>query len=71
MLKIYAHLLEELPVRLLQIPSEVLSSTHLAVVYLVNATASFHRLVFESLRLLELVYKFITLPVHLQPIIKV
>lgn len=69
-LKIYAHLLEGLPVRLLEIPVEVLSSVHLAVIYLLNATAELHRLVFEGLQNSGIGVQVHYTPVHLQPYYK-
>ena len=49
-LECYQELLAELPVQLLQVPNDVLSSVHLAVIRLQQGTAAKHRQVFESMR---------------------
>ena len=64
---IYQELLVDLPVRLLHIPSDVLSSVHLAVIRLTQATAEQHRLVFEGLRSSGIGVQLHYSPVHLQP----
>jgi hypothetical protein len=46
----YRELLSDLPVQLLEVPHDVLSSVHLAVIRLQLAIAEQHRQVFESLR---------------------
>ena len=46
----YRELLAELPVDLLKVPEDVLSSAHLAVIRLREVTAEKHRYVFEGLR---------------------
>ena len=44
----YKELLSSLPVRLLNVPEDVLSSIHLAVIRLVEGTPNNHRQVFEG-----------------------
>lgn len=66
-LKIYEQLLENLPCRILEIPDDVLSSVHLAVVYLEGATRDLHRRVFEGLRSSGIGVQLHYNPVHLQP----
>ena len=46
----YRELLVDFPVQLLEVPEDVLSSVHLAVIRLNQATAEEHRQVFEGLR---------------------
>jgi UDP-4-amino-4,6-dideoxy-N-acetyl-beta-L-altrosamine transaminase len=63
----YREQLAELPVRLLDVPEDVLSAVHLAVIRLARASPGKHRQVFEGLRAngsgVQLHYS----PVHLQP----
>ena len=66
-LQIYRELLADLPVRLLQVPEEVLSSVHLAVIRLQQATAEQHRQVFEGMRAAGIGVQLHYSPVHLQP----
>ena len=63
----YLELLEDLPLQLLEVPAEVLSSVHLAVMRLQQATAEQHRSVFEGLRAAEIGVQLHYTPVHLQP----
>ena len=63
----YRELLVDLPVRLLQVPEEVLSSVHLAVIHLQQVTAEKHRQVFEGLRAAGIGVQLHYSPVHLQP----
>ena len=63
----YLELLEDLPLQLLEVPAEVLSSVHLAVIRLQQATAEQHRSVFEGLRAAEIGVQLHYTPVHLQP----
>ena len=63
----YRELLADLPVRLLEVPEGVLSSVHLAVVRLQQATAEQHRQVFEGLRAAGIGVQLHYSPVHLQP----
>ena len=66
-LKRYGELLAELPVQLLEVPEGVLSSVHLAVIRLIQATAEQHRGVFEGLRAVGIGVQLHYSPVHLQP----
>ena len=63
----YRELLADLPVRLLDVPNGVLSSVHLAVIRLNDATADQHRQVFEGLRAEGIGVQLHYSPVHLQP----
>ena len=63
----YRELLADLTVRLLDVPEDVLSSVHLAVIRLNQATADQHRQVFESLRAAGIGVQLHYSPVHLQP----
>lgn len=63
----YRELLFDLPVRLLKPPEHVVSSVHLAVIYLLQATAEKHRQVFEGLREAGIGVQLHYSPVHLQP----
>lgn len=65
--KRYQDLLADLPLRLLEIPKEVRSSVHLAVIYLENATPARHRIVFEYLRSVGIGVQLHYIPVHLHP----
>ena len=63
----YRQLLADLPVQLLEVPEEVLSSVHLAVIRLQQATADQHRQVLEGLRVARIGVQLHYSPVHLQP----
>ena len=63
----YRDLLTDLPVQLLGVPEDVLSSVHLAVIRLQQATADQHRQVFEGLRVARIGVQLHYSPVHLQP----
>ena len=63
----YRDLLTELTVQLLKVPEKVLSSVHLAVIRLQQATAQQHRQVFEALRGAGIGVQLHYSPVHLQP----
>ena len=63
----YQKLLAGLPVQLLKVPDDVLSSVHLAVIRLQQATAEQHRQVFEGLRAAGIGVQLHYSPVHLQP----
>ena len=63
----YRILLTDLPVQLLKVPDDVLSSVHLAVIRLNQATADKHREVFEGLRSAGIGVQLHYCPVHLQP----
>ena len=66
-LQSYRGLLADLPVQLLELPEDVLSSVHLAVIRLQQATADQHRQVFEGLRDAGIGVQLHYSPVHLQP----
>ena len=66
-LEAYSELLAELPVKLLEVPDDVLSSVHLAVIRLQRASAEQHRQVFEGLRVAGIGVQLHYSPVHLQP----
>ena len=63
----YRELLENLPVQLLEVPDDVLSAVHLAVIRLVNRSPDHHRRVFEGLRAAGIGVQLHYMPVHLQP----
>ena len=66
-LNLYNELLQDLPVKLLKIPEDVLSSVHLAVVRIENSKPETHRKVFEYLRAAGIGVQVHYSPVHLQP----
>jgi len=66
-LQCYRELLVNLPVQLLEVPENVLSSVHLAVIRLKQSTAQQHRLLFEGLRAAGIGVQLHYSPVHLQP----
>ena len=63
----YRELMADLPVQLLEVPEEALSSVHLAVIRLQQATAEQHRQAFEGLRVAGIGVQLHYSPVHLQP----
>jgi UDP-4-amino-4,6-dideoxy-N-acetyl-beta-L-altrosamine transaminase len=63
----YRELLADLPVRLLEVPEDALSSVHLAVIRLQQTSAEQHRQVFEGLRAAGIGVQLHYSPVHLQP----
>ena len=63
----YVTLLSNLPVKLLEIPLDSLSSVHLAVIRLQQMTSEQHRYVFEGLRTCGIGVQLHYSPVHLQP----
>ena len=63
----YRCLLADLPVQLLEVPEDVLSSVHLAVIRLQQASAQEHRQVFEGMRAAGIGVQLHYSPVHLQP----
>jgi UDP-4-amino-4,6-dideoxy-N-acetyl-beta-L-altrosamine transaminase len=66
-LQLYRELLADLPVQLLEVPENVLSAVHLAVVRLQKVTPEQHRQVFEGLRVAGIGVQLHYSPVHLQP----
>jgi len=67
LLEHYRLLLAGLPLRLLEIPQDVRSALHLAVIRLDNPSPDHHRQVFEGLRAAGLGVQLHYTPVHLQP----
>ncbi len=63
----YQDLLANMPAQLLNVSDDVLSSVHLAVIRLQQATAQQHRKVFEGLRAAGIGVQLHYSPVHLQP----
>ena len=63
----YRHLLAGLPLRLLEIPHDVHSSLHLAVIRLENTSPEHHRQIFDGLRSAGIGVQLHYTPVHLQP----
>jgi UDP-4-amino-4,6-dideoxy-N-acetyl-beta-L-altrosamine transaminase len=63
----YRELLADLPVQLLDIPEDVLSSVHLAVILLQDSTADQHKIFFESLLSAGIGVQLHYSPVNLQP----
>jgi len=63
----YRELLADLPLQLLEVPENVLSSVHLAVIRLQQTTPTQHRRVFEGLRAAGIGVQVHYTPVHLQP----
>jgi dTDP-4-amino-4,6-dideoxygalactose transaminase len=67
LLEVYRQRLAPLPVRLLEIPADVRSALHLAVIRLDNRDPEHHRRVFEGLRAAGIGVQLHYSPVHLQP----
>jgi UDP-4-amino-4,6-dideoxy-N-acetyl-beta-L-altrosamine transaminase len=67
LLQRYQELLAGLPSKLLDVPRDVHSAVHLAVIRLPNASAQQHRRVFEGLRAERIGAQLHYSPVHLQP----
>ena len=67
LLEHYRQLLAGLPLRLLDIPHNVISSLHLAVIRLADPSSDHHLHIFESLRAAGIGVQLHYLPVHLQP----
>ena len=63
----YQVLLDGLHVHLLDVPKDVLSSVHLAVIRLVDSRPEDHRLIFQGLRTAGIGVQLHYTPVHLQP----
>ena len=63
----YRELLSELPVQMLTVPKEVLSSVHLAVIRLEDKDKNLHRRIFEGFRASGIGVQLHYAPVHLQP----
>ena len=67
LLEQYRLLLAELPLRVLEIPNDVHSALHLAVIRLDNSSPAHHRQVFDGLRAAGIGVQLHYSPVHLQP----
>jgi UDP-4-amino-4,6-dideoxy-N-acetyl-beta-L-altrosamine transaminase len=67
LLQSYRELLADLPVRLLDVPEDVLSAVHLAVIRLEGTSPEQHRKVFVGLREAGIGVQLHYSPVHLQP----
>lgn len=67
MLKSYYELLADLPIELLEVPKEVMSSVHLAVIRTQQVSAEKHRQLFQDLRQAGIGVQLHYSPVHLQP----
>ena len=65
--EVYCKLLAPLPVRLLEIPADVLSALHLAVIRLNAVDPALHSHVFEGFRAAGIGVQLHYSPVHLQP----
>lgn len=63
----YRELLATLPVDLLTVPEDVLSSFHLGVIRLSDPDPAHHRYIFEGLRTMGIGVQLHYAPVHLQP----
>ena len=63
----YRHMLAGLPLQLLEIPQDVSSSLHLAVIRLEDPTPTHHRSVFDGLRAAGIGVQLHYTAVHLQP----
>ncbi len=68
--QIYKQYFEELPVNLLNIPKNVRSSLHLAIIRLYNKDPKFHKYVFEELRTRGIGVQLHYSPIHLHPFYK-
>ena len=68
--KYYESLLQDLPVRLLQIPNDVKSSVHLGIIRLNRNDKEFYRKVFNTFRKNNIGVQLHYNPVHLQPYYK-
>ena len=63
----YRLLLSDLPLRLLEVPKDVHSALHLAVIRLENSSPEHHRQIFEGLRAAGIGVQLHYTPVHLHP----
>jgi UDP-4-amino-4,6-dideoxy-N-acetyl-beta-L-altrosamine transaminase len=67
LLRTYRELLADLPLRFLDVPDDVISAVHLAVIRLEGASPERHRHVFENLRASGIGVQLHYSPVHMQP----
>ena len=70
MLNLYSRLLKDVPVALLEIPKNVKSSVHLAIIRLSDANPKTHKYVFEKMREKNIGIQLHYSPIHLQPYYK-
>ena len=63
----YKEILDQLPIKLLEIPKDVRSSVHLAVIRLNNKDPNYHRFIFNQLRKSGIGVQVHYTPIHLQP----
>ncbi len=63
----YKKLIEDLPIKLLEIPNNVYSSVHLAVIRLDNKEKSFHKFIFEKMQSHNIGVQLHYQPIHLHP----
>ncbi len=68
--KLYKEKIEGLPISMLNIPQDVISSLHLAVVLINNCDPIKHQLIFSKLREVNIGVQVHYIPVHLQPFYK-
>lgn len=66
----YQDLIKELPINLLEIPKNVKSSVHLAIIRLQEKDPNLHRKIFTELRKMNIGVQIHYLPVHLHPYYK-
>ena len=64
--KIYKENLSNLPLKLLDVPNNIISSHHLAIIRLNNKDEGFHRQIFNKLRAKNIGVQVHYTPVHLQ-----
>ena len=67
LLEVYRELLSDLPFQLLEVPQNVLSSFHLAVIRLADQRPEHHLALFKGLRAAGIGVQLHYAPVHLQP----
>ena len=67
LLQQYRKLIDHMPLKFLEIPEDVISALHLAVIRLDNCCNSRHRQIFEGLRDHGIGVQLHYMPVHLQP----
>ena len=67
LLQQYRKLVDHMPLKFLEIPEDVISALHLAVIRLDNCCNSRHRQIFEGLRAHGIGVQLHYMPVHLQP----
>ena len=65
--KYYQEITKELPINLLEVPKDVKSSVHLAIIRLKRKDPNFHRKIFTELRKMNIGVQIHYLPVHLHP----